>query len=134
MTFMNKPGRKVGVALTVLVAAMIGGGTSLSATEQAAPASVDVSKLSKDEIETLIYDTLSPGWTPKASYQASILRSGPMTRNSGRAVRIGGDLLAQGLVARVLAPDLGPAEEDALVAGAGRRDHRRDGWPFSDRW
>lgn len=56
MTFMNKPGRKVGVALTVLVAAMIGGGTSLSATEQAAPAAVDVSKMSKDEIETLIYE------------------------------------------------------------------------------
>jgi hypothetical protein len=34
-----------------------------------------------------------PGVTPKASYQASILRSGPMMRNCERAVRIGGDHL-----------------------------------------
>lgn len=56
MTFMDKPGRKLGVALAVLAAAMIGGGTSLSAVEPAAPAAVDVSKLSKDEIETLVYE------------------------------------------------------------------------------
>ena len=56
MTFMNKPGRKLGAALAVLAAAMIGGGTSLSAVEPVAPAAVDVSKLSKDEIETLIYE------------------------------------------------------------------------------
>ncbi|MFM6933659.1 MAG: cytochrome c [Novosphingobium sp.] len=63
MTFMDKSGGKLGAALTVLAAAMIGGGTSLSAVEPAAPtapaaapAVVDVSKLSKDEIETLIYE------------------------------------------------------------------------------
>ncbi len=56
MTFMDKPGRTFGAALAILAAAMIGGGTSLSAVEPTAPAAVDVSKLSKDEIETLIYE------------------------------------------------------------------------------
>lgn len=52
MQVMTKPGRKLGAALAVLAMAMAGG-TSLSATE---PAAADVSKMSKDEIETLIYE------------------------------------------------------------------------------
>lgn len=56
MKVLTKPGRIGGAALAVLVAAMIGGGTSLSAVEPVAAAAVDASKMSKDEIETLIYE------------------------------------------------------------------------------
>ncbi|MCW1402354.1 cytochrome c [Novosphingobium sp. MW5] len=52
---MDKPGRNLGAALAVLALA-VAGVTSLSATEPTAPAAIDVSKLSKDEIETLIYE------------------------------------------------------------------------------
>lgn len=56
MKVLTKPGRIVGAALLVLAAAMIGGGTSLSAVEPSAPAAVDASKLSKDEIASLVYE------------------------------------------------------------------------------
>src|SRR5690606_18509232 len=43
----------------------------------------------------------------------------------GRAVRIGGDLVAQGVVAIFRLPDLGPAVEEALVAGDAVQHRRR---------
>src|SRR5687768_14888171 len=42
----------------------------------------------------------------------------------GRAVGVGVDLLAQGVVAVFRLPDLGPAVEEALVAGRAVEDRR----------
>ena len=50
----------------------------------------------------------------------------------GGRVRIGGDLLLQRLVAIFRLPDLGPAVEEALVAGRAVQITGA-GWPFSDR-
>ena len=66
-------------------------------------------------------DRASPG-TPKASYKASTLRRRAVERDSGGAC--GSRRAPERSLARLAAPDLRPAEEEALVAGEAV-DHRR---------